>query len=217
MRTWGSAAAVVAAIRDDAAAEIERLERDAALAIDRLKIELRPKASDAEAACRLAAARQTLAQRETDEHWEDAQLALADREAWMAGVLAEGRRVLADASDTELTRSWLAALVHEAAPHVPGPACVVVAPSSVADLLTEAWRSELEQQIGKAVSLDFKGPVAGVLVRTPEGSVTFDNSVAARERRLMPQWRAVLAQIYDAAVRSGAAVEAARALQGEAV
>ena len=41
---------------------------------------------------------------------------------------------------------------------------------------------------------------AGCIARTPDGAVTFDNRVEAREERSQATWRAAVARIYASAI-----------------
>ena len=214
MKTLGSAAAVIAAMRDDAAAEIEKLERETASAIESLRVPAGSPAGDAARARQVDAARRTALDRGVEEAWQDARAMLTDREAWMASVVDAGARRLADPSDAERGRRLMADFIREAVPHLPGPALVVSAPAGFAAVLTDAWRRELETDTGRTLTLGFTGPAAGCIVGTPDGSVTFDNSVAARSRRSASEWRAALARLYEDAVRQH---EGAQVAAGEAV
>jgi vacuolar-type H+-ATPase subunit E/Vma4 len=70
--------------------------------------------------------------------------------------------------------------------------------------LDEEWRAKLEAATTRKLVLRFDGPAAGCITQSADGAVTFDNSVAARSRRLAPVWRPALARIYDAAVQARA-------------
>jgi vacuolar-type H+-ATPase subunit E/Vma4 len=173
MKSLGSAAAVVAALRDEAAAEIERLERDAAARLEALRTSVAAPVED----------------------WQDALTAAADREAWMATVVAQGRAAIGAAPDVS---AWRSALAREAVRHLPGPACVLRVPAPLSG--DEAWRVELERDTGKRITLESCETIVGCAARTPDGRVSFENSLEARERRSAPEWRAALARLYDQAV-----------------
>jgi len=197
MRAWGSPAALIAALRDEAAAEIERLERDSALAMDGLRAPATASMAPADADARLAAARRLAADAEADEDWQDVVATATDRDAWIAEIVRRGRAAIATAPDVE---SWTATLAREAVEALPGDACVLVLPGSIAPRFGDAWREALERQTGKRIAIEVGTLAAGCCARTPDGRVAFDNSLEARERRAQTAWRAELAKRYDAAV-----------------
>jgi vacuolar-type H+-ATPase subunit E/Vma4 len=197
MRAWGSAPAVIEAIRDEAAAEIERIEREAAVALDRLRATLTDAPSIPDAEARLAAARRLAADSETDEEWQDIVAASTDRDAWIAEVADVGSAAVVAAPDTSI---WTDRLASEAVGALEGDACVLVVPSLVAPSLDGGWRAALERKTGKRITLE-SGPLsAGCIARSCDGRVTFDNSLDARVRRAQTAWRAALAKVYDEAI-----------------
>ena len=205
MKTWGGTAAVIAALRDDAAAEAERLERDADAAWAALATAAAiPDAPDA--APRIAAARRAAAERQADEDWQDAVDAAADRDAWIASIAQQGRRAL---GATAGVREWTAALAREAVGQLPGSACIVTVPAGLSPAPDETWRLELEAATGKQIALERGAFAAGCLARTPDGRVTFDNRIEAREDRTRAAWRAALARIYETAVAAADVMEPA--------
>ena len=201
MRTWGSAAAVAAAVRDDAAAERERLERETAEALEALT---RPTgapmaaAGSGEGAERLDAVRRGAAEAEAAEDWEDTVSAASDRDAWITAVAAEGRRAIATGPEAQ---AWLERVTREAVAELPGDACVVTVPSAqVAG--ADAWRARVAADLKKTIRLEPGDLIAGCVARTPDGRVTFDNTVEARERRSRTEWRTAIARLYDEAIAS---------------
>lgn len=196
MRAWGSAAAVIAALRDEAAADIERLEREAAAELEAIRAATGPVDAAPDAEARLSAARRAAAEHEADEDWQDTVGVATDRDAWIGAIVQQGGRVLATAPDAA---SWTAALAREAVAALPGDACVLVIPAALAGALGDGWRVALEHATGTRVTVE-PGPLsAGCVARTPDGRVTFDNSLEARQRRVHAAWRRALARLYDAA------------------
>jgi ParB-like chromosome segregation protein Spo0J len=206
MRTWGSAAAVIAAVRDDAAAEGERLERAADAALAALRSAAVPAPDVPDAAPRVASARRAAAELLADEDWQDTVDAAADRDAWIAAVAQQGRRAFATAPDA---LAWTAALAGEAVRQLPGSACVVTVPAGLSPAPDDAWRLALEASTGRQITLE-RGPFpAGCIARTPDARVTFDNRLEAREERMRTEWRAALARIYETAVADANVLEPA--------
>jgi hypothetical protein len=187
----------MAALRDEAAAEIERLERESALALDGLRATATASTAPLDADARLAAARHLAADTEADEDWQDVVAAATDRDAWIAEIVRRGRVAIATAPDVE---SWTAALAREAVEALPGDACVLILPASIASRFGDAWREALERQTRKRIVIEVGTIAAGCCARTSDGRVAFDNSLEARERRAQTAWRAELAKRYDAAV-----------------
>jgi hypothetical protein len=208
MRVWGSADAVIAALRDDAAAERERLERESAAAIRALGQSVAPQdaGSAAESTERLDRVRRALADADAAQEWDDAVAAASDRDAWIAEVASLGRRAIASAPDQ---CRLLQRLVREAVRELPGPDCVVAVPHALADAV-ERWRAEVERDTGKRIAVETGAFAAGCVARTPDGRVTFDNTIEARERRANTAWRTAVAHVYDEAIAArGLPVETA--------
>jgi vacuolar-type H+-ATPase subunit E/Vma4 len=198
MRSWGSAAAVVAAVRDDAAAERERLERESAATLDTLSAGRVPRSGEREQDAgteRMDAVRRVNAEADAAEDWEDTVTAASDRDAWIAAVAEKGRRAIAADTDAQ---KWLERVTREAVAELPGDACIVAVPATLA-AEAEVWRSAVERDTGKRIALEPAAFTAGCIARTPDGRVTFDNTVDARERRSRTEWRTAVARIYDAA------------------
>ena len=199
MRAWGSAAAVVAAVRDDAAAERERLERESAAALDALAGDAQAHTADSQretALDRMDAVRRAIAEADAAEDWEDTVAAASDRDAWIASVAEQGRRAIATGADAQ---AWLERVTREAVAELPGDACVVQLPASLASA-AEAWRPAVERDARKHLVFEPAALTAGCIARTPDGRVTFDNTVEARERRSRTEWRTAVARLYDQAL-----------------
>ena len=203
MKAWGSAAALIAALRDDAAAEIERMEREAASALETLRgtqtIAAAPPGADA----RLTVARRLAIDREADEDWQDVVSAMTDRDAWIADVVRRGCTTLAAAPDAA---GWTESLAREALAALAGEQCVLTVPADLVGPL-EARRAAIEGRSGKRITIQKGTLTAGCIARTSDGRITFDNSLDARTRRTQTVWRAILAKAYDAAVAPGHAAE----------
>ena len=199
MRTWGSAAAVVAAVRDDAAAERERLERETAAALEDLARSIAaPPAtgSSTGGGDRLDTVRRAAGEAQAAEDWEDTVSAASDRDAWITAVAAEGRRAIATGP---AAWAWLERVTREAVAELPGDACVVTIPAAqLAD--ADSWCRSVGADLKKSIRLEAGDISAGCLARTPDGRVTFDNTVEARERRARTEWRTAIARLYDEAV-----------------
>lgn len=196
MTAWGSAAALVAALRDDAAAERERRERESAAALAALPGEAVAGADSAVAGSdRLDAVRRAVAEADAAEDWADTVSATADRDAWIAAIALEGRRAITAAPEVQ---RWLEALTREAVAALPGDACVVALPAPLV-AGAEAWRAAVEHDSGKRLVFESASLAAGCTARTPDGRVAFDNTIEARERRAWARWRTAVARIYDAA------------------
>jgi vacuolar-type H+-ATPase subunit E/Vma4 len=181
MQTLGSPASVVAAIREEANAEVERMEEATAaeLAV------IRAQSASAGVAIadreeRLAAARRTEEERVAKQEWQGRRAAIEQREQWIQRVVgsAQERWTGGDASKRHVA---LHALVREARSRLPhGPCEVAVRDGDVVDIP--------DARVTAA-------PIAGGCIITA-GDVSFDNSFEARSRRLEPEWRSALSGMY---------------------
>jgi vacuolar-type H+-ATPase subunit E/Vma4 len=184
MKPLGSAPAVLAMMRDDAAAEVERIEKDAEAQARRLEGEdgAGTPADDREQ--RLAEAARQRRERLAREEAEERRAALDVRERWIACVVAEGRKLLECVEPRDERRAVLETLAREALERLP-PGDHVISTSAV--------DADLARDLGVRV-----GPPAairgGCIVRC--GNLSVDNSFDERERRFEPQWRAALARMY---------------------
>jgi vacuolar-type H+-ATPase subunit E/Vma4 len=95
--------------------------------------------------------------------------------------------------------AWLEHLAREAVADLPGDACVVTIPATqLAD--AARWCDSVGADLEKSIRLEAGDISAGCIARTPDGRVTFDNTVEARERRARTEWRTAIARLYDEAV-----------------
>jgi vacuolar-type H+-ATPase subunit E/Vma4 len=195
VRTLGSVPAIVAAIHEEAAAEAEAVKREAAA------LAAEPARADEEVVLagrdkRLAEARRSARERLAREDWEDARQALELREQWMARVVAAAHHRLAASG---ASREELGALTREAVVHLPGgPVVLVVSPDS-APLADRAWLDAVGAvRPGAALHVVANpgAPAWGCVARTEDGRVAFDNTLAARSRRLERTWRVALGKVW---------------------
>lgn len=199
MKTLGSVAAVVAAIREEANAEIERLEQEAAAEI---AVFARPRAAAPrpERDPRVAAARARARDEDSQEEWNAGLQDLQDRERWMNAVMAAGRQAFAGTSDHPAVRRLIGALVMEGVAHLPPGACIVVVPAGIAAGLDDVWRRKMSARTGRPLTVESGPLAAGCIVRLVDRPMAYDNSLEARERRTQVEWRAALARVYADAV-----------------
>ena len=128
MQTIGSVESVVAAIRDDAAAEVERLEKAATgeiRDIRRLADDFTPPGD--ETGLEAAAAHRN-AERIAQAQWEGQRRFIEQRERWIAEVIAAAAPLLANASADELAaleREARAIAGDGACESAPGGGCIV--------------------------------------------------------------------------------------------
>jgi vacuolar-type H+-ATPase subunit E/Vma4 len=207
MKPLGSVAAVVAAIREDAAAEAEAVERRAAAEVERIRA---LQASDVititDRETRLAAARRQAQMRLAQEDWEDTRDAVALREEWMDRALELGRKVLTNREDGRAHRDQLAALVAEGLARLPGRACEIVLSEADVAALGPDWGHGIARLNGRDDIRVAAGPLdGGCILRTPDGRMSFDNSYAARANRFQATWRSALARVYEQAISAAKA------------
>jgi vacuolar-type H+-ATPase subunit E/Vma4 len=192
-------ASVAAAIADDVEAEVEAIRRrtEAARAARRAQEAAEP-ASLPDREVRLMAARQEARERLARADWEAAREALQDRERWMEAVAESGLRRLGERAATPAERAReLRALLAEALSALPGAAFdVLVSPRDAAALSAdEAGLSALAPGITLRVVAD-DAVDGGCRAQAADGRACVDNTHAARARRLAPEWRAALGEVY---------------------
>lgn len=157
MQTFGSPASVVAAIREEAEAEVERIEEATASALSSLREEAASTSvaiEDREE--RLAAARRTNEERVAMQEWEGRRAAIEQREAWIGRVVAKAQE------RWRCTPAQRDALIAEARARLPiGPCdvtdsprggCVVQAGNVSFDNTFEARSRRLEPEWRNALS-----------------------------------------------------------------
>jgi vacuolar-type H+-ATPase subunit E/Vma4 len=197
MKGLGSVAAVVAAIREDADAEVEAIDRDATASIAALPALPREGATPEDVA-EIAAARERARIADAHEDWEDARAALSDREAWIARAVEAGRCRLRALDTAAVRRDHLAALAREAIERLPAERLEIVVSNADASLLDDDWKRDAFAPADAArLSIAVDGADGGLVARTADGRVQFDNTWAARADRLHATWRAALADLYE--------------------
>lgn len=188
METLGSVASVIAAIRDEAGAEVEKLER--------APVEVPP---DEEVAVgdretRLAAAQRDNRERIAQQEWEARRTLVEQREAWIARVRQEAHRRWSEGFADRAEK--LTALAREALERIPGDRCEI----AVCARDSEALRPrDLAKSTGKKEVTIAPQPanIAGGCVVTA-ADVAFDNSFEERSRRFEAEWRRALSALYRA-------------------
>ena len=153
MQTLGSPASVIAALREDAAAEAERIQEAAASELASIRAE----AASAEVAIagreeRLAAARRETGERIAKQEWEARRAVIEQREEWIGRVVAKARERWGT-----LDPARVAELVEEARAHLPDGAsqvdgCVVTVGNVSFDNSFEARSRRLEPEWRNALS-----------------------------------------------------------------
>jgi vacuolar-type H+-ATPase subunit E/Vma4 len=198
MRAWGSADAVIAAVHDDAAVERERIEQETAAALTALAraAETGEDRHEAGSDVQLEAVRSAAVAAEAAEDWDDTVATAADRDAWILEIAAAGRlRIATDAA----VQAWLERTIREAVTALPGSACSVTVPEEQL-AAAQRGRAAIEAEVNRQITLEGGALTAGCHARTPDGRITFDNTLEGRERRRRLEWRAAVARIYDQAV-----------------
>lgn len=189
MKPAGSAASVLATMRDDAQAEIERIEQEAEAAVSKAARDETGTAEPADRADRLAAAARQRRDRLAREDWEDRRVALRLREEWIGQVIEEGRKLLEEPGDLSRRRALLRTLADEALRRLPpGDRCAISVAARDAELLDADF---LGERLAKGPPASIRG---GCIVRA--ANLVVDNSLEERERRFEAEWRAALAKAY---------------------
>jgi vacuolar-type H+-ATPase subunit E/Vma4 len=152
MQGYGSAESVIAAIRDEAAAEVERVERAASAEVEKLRVVEPFVICDREQ--RLGAARRETRERIAQEEWQGRRAAIEQRELWIARVLERGRELLASHDVQPLIDDAIAHL--PAGPYeISKPPCggvIVVAGDVAFDNSFDARSRRLEQEWRKVIA-----------------------------------------------------------------
>ena len=182
MKPMGSVAGVVAAMREDVTAEVERTERDAEAQARRILDQPPPATRDPDADPRVLAARRAVEEMRAREDWDDSSAIIKARERFLHEVVALGRQRLAGAESPDSRRAWLAALAREGAERLAVRETIVEVSPADAPLVAEARPSPAIR--------------GGCVVRARDGKTWFDNTVEERERRFEPEWRALIARSW---------------------
>jgi len=173
MQSLGSVASVIAAIREEASAEVERI--DEASSIEVVAVRAEGTAADVaipNRAARLAAARAENDERSARQEWEGRRQVIEQREAWIARVVALAHERHCDVMP----------LVREALARIGTTECQV----AVAD----RDRAALPKKLRATTAV-----IAGGCIVTA-GDLVFDNSLEARARRFEAEWRQALGEVY---------------------
>jgi vacuolar-type H+-ATPase subunit E/Vma4 len=179
MQTLGSPASVVAAIHEDAGAEVERIE--SALSAELASIESETATADvavADRTLRLAAARRGNEDRVARQEWEGRRAAIEQREVWIRAVVARAQELWTTSAPEQLN-----GLIREARAHMAEGACEVG--------VNERDRDAVVVSDARVTTASIAG---GCIVTI--GDVSFDNSFEARSRRLEADWRSALSGMY---------------------
>jgi vacuolar-type H+-ATPase subunit E/Vma4 len=203
MKPLGSVAAVVAAIREDAAVDVEAIARQADADIARLRAEdAAQPVTFVEGDLQVAAARDAARVRLAQEDWLDSCAAIGERETWLARAVALGQERLGLEVAAEVHKQRLERLIQESLTRLQSAAVDIVV--SVADLalLDEVWREQF-QATHRIESLTITAGAidGGSLVRSVDGRASYDNTYAARAERFRTAWRAALADVYERSVQ----------------
>ena len=199
MKTFGSVASLVEAVREEVEAEAARIRRDAAeteererAAAARERIEL-PDRDE-----RLSEERRKAAELLAREDWSDRREALERREAFASAAARLGLERLAGGPESDRAEA-LGRLAREAIERVPGEVLEIAVGAADAALLTEAFRSELARGAGRRevrLSAERLETAGGCVVRTADGRASFDDTFEARARRFEAAWRSAVAEIH---------------------
>lgn len=198
MQTVGSVASVIAAIRDDGAAEVERIERDAAAELARMRSEAESETvAIAGREQRLATARRETAEQLALGQWEGRGAAIEQREAWIARVVAQGQAPTERGGNADADRALLTKLACEALRQLPGNECVISLAAHDLARIDARWGASLAAATGKtSVRIaESPAPIGGGCIAV-SGDLAFDNSLDERSRRLESRWRSALSALY---------------------
>jgi len=123
MQTLGSPASVVAAIREDGDAEVERIRETAAAELTRIAAEAASvSVAIADREERLTAARRMTEERIAKQEWEGRRAVMQQRESWIQSVVARAQEGWGTSSAESLD-----AFVREARSRLPDGDCEVIA------------------------------------------------------------------------------------------
>lgn len=190
METFGSLAAVIAAVEEDGRAELDRLQAEGAAAARIAEQEAaKPGRADAaieELVRRLEEALRTAAAAEAEQAWLDRRAELEDREAWFEEVAEEAVAQVGAALTPLVLERWAAEALQAMGSD---EAEVRLAPEDARALSAET-RARLH------VVEDLTLPRGSCVARTLDGGLRFDNGVRARAERTRTGWRARLGEVY---------------------
>jgi vacuolar-type H+-ATPase subunit E/Vma4 len=194
-------AAVIAALRDDVGAEVEKLERQTLQQLARLQAEEAGESlSVPDREARLAAAAREAQSRLAREEWQGAREVLEEREKWIDRIVAAGRTTLSALEAIGQRRADLVRLARDGLDRLPGQSFEVVVSAADAAILDQSWCQEVAGDGSKRqvrLVIDGAIPNSSCIVRTADGKVSFDNTFPARAERFQSAWRAALGEIYE--------------------
>lgn len=173
---------MIAAIREDAQAEVERIDQETAKEVAAIRAEEQSVSTavpDREQ--RLAAARRGNQERIAQQQWEGRRAEIEQREAWIARVVATARE------RWSCTPAQLTALVREALQTIEADAYDVAVAARDRDTIDPA---KFKEKI-RVRTTDIGG---GCIVTA--GNTVFDNSFDARAHRFEDAWRKALSEVY---------------------
>ncbi len=188
--------AVLAAIGAEAEAKVAAVEAEAAAALARADAAVpAPGAGGEVRRARLEAAHRAATERLAHEDWLDVREGIEARAAWIERAVAAGWARLAGMLDPAPERIFR--LAAEALPRLPGDEAEVVVREEDAAALDAAFAARLAAATGKRAVRIVEGEAdGGCRVRVAGGRITFDNTFAARAKRLEPVWRTALVERY---------------------
>ena len=186
MQTLGSAASVVAAIREEAAADVDRIEQMSATeTADLQSAAANATITIADRSERLAMARRRIASDLASAEWEGRRAVIEQRETWIASVVKRATEAWRNDRDAllALARASLASLPD-------GPCDVVIGGNADARFRDDLASASGRPQLTVSATPAMNGCVASC------GDVTFDNTIEARARRHETEWRAAISRLY---------------------
>lgn len=191
MKPAGSPGSVLAAIREDAGAELERVEQECEAEMARLSAAEEPEVEVPDREERLAAASREARELLAREDYADARAALEAREEWMRKAARAGEALLLAPRPLEERRALLLQLAREALQRLPGNGYVLHLAPRDEGLLDDAMLAELG--VTRGAPVDISG---GCILRAVRGKVSLDNSFEERARRFEAVLRAALGKVY---------------------
>ena len=199
MKTFGSVASLVEAVREEVEAEVSRIRRETeeterrqSDAAAREGIELPDRGE------RLAEERRKSAELLAREDWADRREALERREAFAAEAARRSLEALRTGPAADRAEV-LGRLAREAIERVPGDVLEIAVNAADAALLTEEFRSDLARRTGRRevrLAADRLETAGGCVLRTADGRTSFDDTFEARAKRFETAWRSAVAEIH---------------------
>ncbi len=189
MAVAGSVESVVATIRAEADAEVDRLRARGDEEIAGLR-DLPQETDSADREVRLSAARKYRDELAAQMDWEERRRVIEQREAWIARVIARGEELLRSAI-VDGRKQSLARLAREAFQSVHGEPIEIRVGAHDRALIDDAWCRAIDPGLTIGANVPVRG---GCLLQS--GALVFDNSYEQRAKRLEAVWRQALSGIY---------------------